>query len=1378
MGAGSTLSSRVLETVLVGRNMLSPVLATAARDVTAYSSTVTGATAKASTAATTSASTQQAASAQVVAANSRVAASATTTAATQTRAHGQAITSAQAMAAAQGAASQAVIAANTRLSGAVAGTAATYQRSAASLREKLGLQTLEGAAAERSAAANSRAAASAAVFSAAIDRNSGALARETTSSAVGTRATQANTVAREQATAATRLQATATGALASSNGALGTSLTPLTAGLGAVGLGLGYAAFRGMEFDAAMSQVQAASQASSGEMANLREAAITLGADTQYSAEEAAQGITELAKAGVSTADVLGGGLKGALDLAAAGQMEVADAAEVGATALSVFRLEGSQMSHVADLLAAGAGKAQGSVHDLGMALNQSALVADQTGLSIEDTAGALAMFASNGLVGSDAGTSFKTMLQALNPNSEAAAKAMEAIGFSAYDAQGNFVGLEGVAGQLKDGLSNLTVEQQNATLKTIFGSDAVRAAAILYKEGSTGVAEWAAKVNDSGYAARQAQQLTDNLKGDLERLGGAFDSVMTTIGGGTQGTLRFLVQTLTQIIEVGGDVIGFWNSLPGPVQLAVGAFGALTLLRGPMDRLFERIAVGITSTITGMGMASGATTGFGIAADTARTAVGKLVAAAAPLVALTILTSAINSILEFNRAGDDARESIRQFNAGLEDMGNTARGQAISDEIDSITTSIEGYRQTIEAYDSQGWADKHLWYVPFGGEKSDVEDARQSLEAYERQLASLERANDRTTETTRVLADRFNLSQTEVQELADKYEIDLGGSLLSTRLRFGQLYSEEYGTTPIDAANALTGAVTSAKEQTEEAIKAQEKWLESLQQIAAGFVEPLGAYGELLDEKMAKERESAEATAAATEDATDSWEDYADDVTVSLDELAVRLEEQLLAQDKWRENIGIITQRGGLEVGQILASMGEEGVQIAAQMATGTDEQFRKMADLLIENARRGGAGAAAALDQEMKVMAAVGIDGAGKTAAGIAEQLNMGVGEVLDIAARYGVNLAAGINPVLVALGRNQVRTNARIAGGATVNSLGLANGGVLGGGESHVAQIAPAGAWRVWAEDETGGEAYIPLAPGKRARSLDIWRETGRRLGQDIDQIEAYANGGFSTSADVPRPYSTAPKGPPVSTAADATMQKGFDEVRAWLDANAEAIQGGTAGTGAVTGAWGSLWQLVKSQIPQARINSTFRAGDPGYHGRGKAIDFGFGTGPGGAGSAGLASINRLLHDQVGRNLAELIYNGIGDDRPNLKHGQPLAYSAAVQAQHRNHVHAAVRDQGGLVPSGSAAFNLSGRDEWMLSPQQTEAFKRAMESVPAAMPGYGAGFGGGGAITLAPPNVVVNARVFVGSREITDIARVEAETVVLEAEQVRYEQRKYHR
>jgi len=117
-----------------------------------------------------------------------------------------------------------------------------------------------------------------------------------------------------------------------------------------------------------------------------------------------------LLKAGVSVKDVLSGGLSGSLDLAAAGGLDLAIAAETAASAMTQFKLSGDQVPRIADALAAGAGKAQGDVSDLAQALGQSGLVASQFGLSLEDTVGGLSAFASAGLMGSDAGTSMKTM--------------------------------------------------------------------------------------------------------------------------------------------------------------------------------------------------------------------------------------------------------------------------------------------------------------------------------------------------------------------------------------------------------------------------------------------------------------------------------------------------------------------------------------------------------------------------------------------------------------------------------------------------------------------------------------------------------------------------------------------------------------------------------------------------------------------------------------------------------------------------------------------------------------------------------------------------------------------------------------------------------
>ena len=280
---------------------------------------------------------------------------------------------------------------------------------------------------------------------------------------------------------------------------VGQSVT--VAGL-AIAAGVGLAVNRFADFDASMSAA-AATKATSRDLLSLRDAAMRAGADTQYSASEAAGAITELAKAGVSTADILAGGLTGALSLAAAGQLEVGKAAELAATAMTQFKLTGDKLPHVADLLAAGAGKAQGSVEDLGAALNQSGLVATQTGLTIEETTGALAQFANAGLTGSDAGTAFKAMLQRLNPQSKEAADLMTQLGISAYDASGQFIGYANYAGQLQQALAKLTPEQRNAALATMFGSDAVRVAAIMYRDGATGASEWAKNVNDAGYAAR-----------------------------------------------------------------------------------------------------------------------------------------------------------------------------------------------------------------------------------------------------------------------------------------------------------------------------------------------------------------------------------------------------------------------------------------------------------------------------------------------------------------------------------------------------------------------------------------------------------------------------------------------------------------------------------------------------------------------------------------------------------------------------------------------------------------------------------------------------------------------------------------------------------
>ena len=402
------------------------------------------------------------------------------------------------------------------------------------------------------------------------------------------------------------------------------------------------------DFDKAMSGVQAATHETAANMALLRQAALDAGQETVYSAVESADAITELGKAGLSTADILNGGLNGALNLAASEGMDVAQAAELTATALTQFGLKGNQAAHVADLLAAGAGKAQGSAADLGMALKQGGLVANQFGLTIEETAGGLALFAKQGLIGSDAGTSLKAMLTALANPSKETAGLMKKLGINAYDAAGQFIGLDGLAGVLQDRLSGLSDAQRQQALAQIFGTDAMRAASVLYSSGAAGVRDMTDAVNDNGYAAETAAARLDNLAGDWEAFTGALETAMIGAGEGANGPLRALVSSAT-------DVVNAFSDLPAPIKqaslLLVGGGGLALLGVAGMGKL----AGSVRETVT-------AVKALGLTMKTASLAAGGVGAAlAVAAVGLTV----------WAQKAADAKARTEGYISTLDDLGN-----------------------------------------------------------------------------------------------------------------------------------------------------------------------------------------------------------------------------------------------------------------------------------------------------------------------------------------------------------------------------------------------------------------------------------------------------------------------------------------------------------------------------------------------------------------------------------------------------------------------------------------------------------------------------------------------------------------------------------
>jgi len=317
------------------------------------------------------------------------------------------------------------------------------------------------------------------------------------------------------------------------------------------------------KFEARLSAVQAVSNATAGEMDLLRDKALQLGADTAFSASESASAMEELVKAGLSVEDVLNGAADATVALAAAGGVELTTAAEIAANAMNVFALSAEDMPKIADLVAGAANASAIDVADFAMSLQQSGAVANLVGLDFEDLALAITAMGNAGIKGSDAGTSIKTFLMRLEPSTAKSTSMMERLGIITeetgnkfFDAAGNAKDMADISDVLATALAGQTREQKLATLNTLFGSDAIRAAAIIADEGAAGFDKLGTALGSIS-AAEIAEIRLDNLAGDIEKLSGSFETLLITSGSLFTDVLRSLVQGATSLVDALAQIDG-----------------------------------------------------------------------------------------------------------------------------------------------------------------------------------------------------------------------------------------------------------------------------------------------------------------------------------------------------------------------------------------------------------------------------------------------------------------------------------------------------------------------------------------------------------------------------------------------------------------------------------------------------------------------------------------------------------------------------------------------------------------------------------------------------------------------------------------------------
>lgn len=668
-------------------------------------------------------------------------------------------------------------------------------------------------------------------------------------------------------------------------------LTELGSTAGKVGLaaaaGLGAVVMASANFDQAMSNVKAATHESAKNMDLLREAAIQAGASTKFSATEAASAIEELAKAGVSVKDILDGGLDGAMALAAAGNVEVGQAAEFTATALNQFSLSGDKASHVADLLAAGAGKAQGEVADMAKALNYVGVPAANLGVSIEEAAGSIALLASNGIIGEQAGTSLRGMLASLTSPSEVARDQMQALGIEVFDASGKFIGFEGVAGQLQATMSGLTDAERANALGRVFGTEQLQAANVLYREGAAGVREMTAAVDDSGYAAETASMRMDNLKGDWEEFTGALETALIGAGDGAQGPLRQLVKGATEVVDV-------FNGMPPAAQTTATALLGVTAVAGGGLWALSKTVNAVHDVKDAFGqLGVKGTKVKGVIAG-----VGKAAGAAA------ILFAGFNIAESISRIGEDEVAGVEAMRDALLGLADAKIGSDFAANFDDIGKSID--RLTDKSV-GESINDSLAGAVGFGTGKS-FDQATAQLANLDSALADLVGSGnpEKAKEALASLGEAQSLSGKEMEQLSSLlpgYQEALAAQSADAKLA-AESEAELAG-----ATQTLTTAQGQSVQMTEEQAEAFKKAQEEALGAAEGFVN-LG--------------------------------DSLNDSKVSLGDWLGELEKQATALRDFRVNARDAGKKG-LDEGliQSLQNAGPEGAMRMAQLANASEAEI-----------------------------------------------------------------------------------------------------------------------------------------------------------------------------------------------------------------------------------------------------------------------------------------------------------------------------------------------------------------------------------------------------------------------------------------------------
>jgi TP901 family phage tail tape measure protein len=331
------------------------------------------------------------------------------------------------------------------------------------------------------------------------------------------------------------------------------------------------------DFESSMNRVSALGEITGTNLDKLKQQALDLGAKTQYSAKQAADGMGELAAAGFSTTEIMAA-MPAVLNLAASGQLEVGRAAEIAANLMAGFGIPAQDVGKAVDVIAKAAASGSLSVEDLGLTFKYVGPIATAAGLSFEEVTAAITLMSNAGIKGEQAGTSLRgAMAKLLDPSREAA-EVLDRLGITAVDSSGKLVPLASIVEQLGN---------KGATTKDIFkifGQESASGITALVNTGAPALQRMTAELTSSeGAAQKMADTLQKGMGGALERMKGSVETAAISLGESLAPVAIRLAGVIENLANKVADFGRWFAGLPEPVQNAAIAIGVLAAAIGPV---------------------------------------------------------------------------------------------------------------------------------------------------------------------------------------------------------------------------------------------------------------------------------------------------------------------------------------------------------------------------------------------------------------------------------------------------------------------------------------------------------------------------------------------------------------------------------------------------------------------------------------------------------------------------------------------------------------------------------------------------------------------------------------------------------------------------